>query len=173
MKKFARVAAGLMVGALVFFMFSVLAFGQAQTGTLRGTVTDPNGQVVAGATVTAKQQTTGATTPTTTNGEGEFVLPTVARGAYPVRVESTAGFRKKVMTDVSVPMGQVTDLPVALAVGSPAETVTVSSTGEELVTKDQAQISTTFETRHGEELLSNAADGNFVALSLVGPRGGN
>ncbi len=169
MKKFARVAAGLMVGALVFFMFSVLAFGQAQTGTLRGTVTDPNGQVVAGATVTAKQQTTGATTPTTTNGDGQFVLPNLAPGAYTVTVESTAGFSKKVITDVSVPIGQVTDLPVALAVGSPAETVTVSSTGEELITKDQAQISTTFETRKVEELPSNGAGGGLDTLALLAP----
>ena len=169
MKSFTRVAAGLMVGALVFFAFSVLAFGQAQTGTLRGTVTDPNGQIVAGATVTAKHQGTGATTPTTTNGDGQFVLPNLAPGAYTVTVESTAGFSKKVVTDVSVPIGQVTDLPVAMAVGTPAETVTVSSTGEELITKDQAQISTTFETRKIEELPSNGAGSGLDTLALLAP----
>jgi outer membrane receptor protein involved in Fe transport len=158
-----------MVGALVFFTFSVLAFGQAQTGTLRGTVTDPNGQVVAGATVTVKHQGTGASTPTTTNGDGQFVLPNLAPGAYTVTVESTAGFSKKVVTDVSVPIGQVTDLPVAMAVGTPAETVTVSSTGEELITKDQAQISTTFETRKIEELPSNGAGGGLDTLALLAP----
>jgi len=47
---------------------SLAAFGQATTGTLRGTITDPNGGVVAGATVTAKNQNTGNTSPTTTNG---------------------------------------------------------------------------------------------------------
>ncbi|MDX6497134.1 MAG: hypothetical protein QOG23_394 [Blastocatellia bacterium] len=169
MKSFTRVAAGLMVGALVFFTFSVLAFGQAQTGTLRGTVTDPNGQVVAGATVTAKHQGTGASTPTTTNGDGQFVLPNLAPGAYTVTAESTAGFSKKVVTDVSVPIGQVTDLPIAMAVGTPAETVTVSSTGEELITKDQAQISTTFETRKIEELPSNGAGGGLDTLALLAP----
>jgi hypothetical protein len=146
-----------------------LAFGQAQTGTLRGTVTDPNGQVVAGATVTAKHQGTGASTPTTTNGDGQFVLPNLAPGAYTVTVESTAGFSKKVVTDVSVPIGQVTDLPIAMAVGTPAETVTVSSTGEELITKDQAQISTTFETRKIEELPSNGAGGGLDTLALLAP----
>src|SRR5712672_4570263 len=100
MKKFARVAAGLMVGALVFFMFSVLAFGQAQTGTLRGTVTDPNGGVVAGATVTAKNAATCANTPTTTNGEGSYVIPNLLPGKYSVTVEQT-GFSKKAVTDVT------------------------------------------------------------------------
>src|SRR5712672_1213866 len=94
MKSFARVAAGLMVGALVFFMFSALAFGQAQTGTLRGTVTDPNGGVVAGATVTAKNQSTGFSSPATTNGDGQYVIPNLAPGKYTVTVESTAGFKK-------------------------------------------------------------------------------
>src|SRR5438309_11627856 len=121
MKKFGRVAAGLMVGALVFFMFSVLAFGQAQTGTLRGTVTDPNGQVVAGATVSAKNQSTGFTTPSTTNGDGQYVLPNLPPGKYTVTVEATAGFSKKAVTDVNVPIGQVTDLPITVAIGAASE----------------------------------------------------
>jgi outer membrane receptor protein involved in Fe transport len=169
MKKFARVAAGLVVGALVFFMFSVLAFGQAQTGTLRGTVTDPNGQVVAGATVTAKNQSTGFSTPATTNGDGQYVLQNLAPGKYTVTVEATAGFSKKAVTDVNVPIGQVTDLPISLAIGGATEVVTVSSTGQELITKDQAQISTTFETRKIEELPSNGAGGGLDTLALLAP----
>jgi outer membrane receptor protein involved in Fe transport len=169
MKKFARVAAGLMVGALVFFMFSVLAFGQAQTGTLRGTVTDPNGQVVAGATVSAKNQSTGFTSPSTTNSDGQYVLSNLPPGKYTVTVEATAGFSKKAVTDVNVPIGQVTDLPITVAIGAATETVTVSSTGEELITKDQAQISTTFETRKIEELPSNGAGGGLDTLALLAP----
>src|SRR6266498_395140 len=153
MKDFARTATGLIVGAVVFFAFSVLAFGQAQTGTLRGTVTDPNGGVVAGATVTAKNSATSASSPATTNGEGIYVIPNLVPGKYSVTVAQT-GFSKKAITDVTVSLGTVTDLPIALAVGAPSETVTVTSTGEELVTKDQAQISTTFETRKIEELPS-------------------
>jgi hypothetical protein len=168
MKSFARIAAVTTLGALVFFMFSVLAFGQAQTGTLRGTVTDPNGGVVAGATVTAKNAATGANTPTTTNGEGSFVIPNLVPGKYSVTVEQT-GFSKKAITDVTVGLGVVTNLPVTLAVGTPSEVVTVSSTGEELINKDQAQISTTFETRKIEELPSNGAAGGLDTLALLAP----
>ncbi len=168
MKNFARIAAATTLGALVFFMFSVLAYGQAQTGTLRGTVTDPNGGVVAGATVTAKNGATGATTPTTTNGEGQFQISNLVPGTYSVTVEQ-AGFSKKTTTDVTVGLGTITDLSVALAVGTPAETVTVTSTGEELVTKDQAQISTTFESRKIEDLPSNGAGGGIDTLALLAP----
>jgi outer membrane receptor protein involved in Fe transport len=169
MKKFTRVAAGLLVGGLVFFMFSALAFGQAQTGTLRGTVTDPNGGVVAGATVTAKNQSTGFSSPATTNGDGQYVIPNLAPGKYTVTVESTAGFKKAAVTDVTVTIGTTSDLSVALTIGAPAETVTVSSTGEELITKDQAQISTSFSTRKVEELPSNGAGGGLDTLALLAP----
>jgi hypothetical protein len=148
---------------------SLAAFGQATTGTLRGTVTDPNGGVVAGAAVTAKNQSTGNTTPTTTNSEGGFVLSNLQPGAYTVTVEPTAGFSKKSVTDVNVPIGTTTDLPIALSVGSPTEIVTVTSTGEEVITRDQAQISTTFETRKIEDLPSNGAGGGLDTLALLAP----
>jgi outer membrane receptor protein involved in Fe transport len=168
MKSFVRIAAATTLGALVFFMFSVLAYGQAQTGTLRGTVTDPNGGVVAGATVTAKNSATGASTPTTTNGEGTYVISNLVPGKYSVTVEQ-AGFSKKAVTDVTVSLGTVTDLTVALAVGTPSETVTITSTGEELITKDQTQISTTFETRKIEDLPSNGAGSGIDTLALLAP----
>jgi len=148
---------------------SLTAFGQATTGTLRGTVTDPNGGVVAGATVTARNQNTSNTSPTTTNSEGGYVLSNLQPGAYTVTVEATSGFTKKVITDVNVPIGTTTDLPIALSVGAPTEVVTVTSTGEEVITRDQAQISTTFETRKIEDLPSNGAGGGIDTLALLAP----
>jgi hypothetical protein len=125
--------------------------------------------VVSGATVTAKNQSTGNTTPTTTNSEGGYVLSNLSPGVYTVTVEATSGFSKKAITDVNVPIGTTTDLPIALAVGSPSEIVTVTSTGEEVITRDQAQISTTFETRKIEDLPSNGAGGGLDTLALLSP----
>src|SRR5438874_3529078 len=114
MKSFARAAAVTTLGALVFFMFSIVAFGQAQTGTLRGTVTDPNGGVVAGVTITAKNQTTGITSASvTTNSDGVFSIPNLVPGPYTVTAEQT-GFSKKVITGVTVALGSVSDIPVAM-----------------------------------------------------------
>src|SRR6266404_7893003 len=107
MKDFAKTATGLIIGAVVFFAFSVLAFGQAQTGTLRGTVTDPNGGVVAGATVSAKNQSSGVTSANfQTNGEGVYVITNLVPGKYTVTVEQ-AGFKKKSVVDVDVTLGAV------------------------------------------------------------------
>src|SRR6266516_5091247 len=158
----------LAIAALVLAS-SLPAFAQATTGTLRGTVTDPNGGVVAGATVTARNQSTNNSSPATTNGEGDFVISNLAPGAYTVTVEAISGFSKKVVTDVNVPIGTTTDLSIALADGSPNETVTVTSTGEEIITRDQAQISTTFESRKIEDLPSNGAGGGLDTLALLAP----
>jgi len=160
----------LAIAILALVLISGLsAFGQVTKGTVRGTVTDPNGGVVGGATVTALNQNTGATTQTATSAEGIYVLPELAPGQYTVTVETTAGFSKKAVKDVTVSLGQSTDLPIALAVGSPTEVVTVTSNGEELITRDQSQVSTTIETRKIEDLPSNAAGSGLDTLALLAP----
>lgn len=164
-----KIAAGLTFGAVVFFAFSVLAFGQQQTGTLRGTVSDPNGQVVAGATITAKNQASGVTSSTLqTSDDGTFVITNLTPGKYNLTVEQS-GFKKKSVVDITVSLGAVAEVNVALEVGAPSEVVTVTSTGEELVTKDQTQISTTFETRKIEDLPSNGAGSGIDTLALLAP----
>lgn len=168
-----RVGSALMlvlaVSALVL-VSSLSVFAQATTGNLRGTVTDPNGEVVAGATVTAKNQGTGVASSTTTSGEGAYAISNLVPGQYSITVEATSGFSKKVITDVAVGVGQITTVPVALAVGSPSEVVTVTSAGEELTLKrDESQISATFEARKVAELPSNAAGGGIDTLALLAP----
>ncbi|HYW74460.1 MAG TPA: carboxypeptidase-like regulatory domain-containing protein, partial [Pyrinomonadaceae bacterium] len=168
MKNFAKIA----VWALTIFAFLALgaaAFGQVQTGTLRGTITDPNGGVVAGATVTARNQTSGVTGASVqTNDQGNFSFTNLVPGKYTLSVEQS-GFKKKSVVDVDVSLGAIVDLPVALEVGAMTEQVTVTSTGEELVNRDQAQISTHFETRKIEELPSNGAGGGLDTLALLAP----
>jgi hypothetical protein len=157
----------LAVTALVL-VSSISAFAQATTGTLRGTVVDPNGGVVAAATVTAKNEGTGVTSPSTTNDEGVYSIPNLIPGTYTVTAESS-GFSKKVVTDVKVSLGDVTGLDIALAVGAPTETVTITSSGEEVINREQSQISTTFETRKIQDLPSNGAGGGLDTLALLAP----
>ncbi len=149
---------------------SLPVLAQATTGTLRGTLTDPNGQPVAGASVTAKNQGTGVESGTfTTSDQGIYVFSNLVPGTYMVTVESTAGFSKKIVTAVNVGLGQVTDLPISLTIGSPTEVVTVTSSGEEVINRDQSQIASIFETRKIEELPSNGAGNGLDTLALLAP----
>jgi outer membrane receptor protein involved in Fe transport len=148
---------------------AVPAMAQATTGTLRGTVTDPNGGVIAGATVTAKNEGTGTTTPAvTTTGEGTFEFANLPPGNYTVTVEA-AGFKRSVSTGVGVKIGIVNPFAVVLAAGNVSETVTVVANTEEVVQREQSQISTTVDTRRVEELPSNAAAGGLDTLALLAP----
>jgi outer membrane receptor protein involved in Fe transport len=132
-------------------------------------VTDTNGGVVAGATVTVKNDATGSTTPPlTTNDEGSFDVSALQPGAYTVTVEGT-GFKRSVSTGVIVKIGIVNPLAVVLEAGNVAETVTVTANTEEIVQRDQAQISTTIDARKIQDLPSNGAGGGLDTLALLAP----
>ncbi len=95
---------------------SLSALGQA-TGSLSGTVTDPKGAVVAGATVVLKNATTNQEFTAETTGEGTFIVPTLGSGVY-VATISAAGFKQAVVTDIKVDVGKPSSVIIALEVGS-------------------------------------------------------
>jgi len=150
------------------FLFSAPVMAQATTGTLSGTVVDPNGQVVTGATVTVKSEATGTEVTSTTNSEGAFVLSSLLPGKYTVTVVPTGGFSTKAVKGVDVRLGTETEIKVELAIGTPTETVTITANTEEIV-QTNSQISSSFETRKVEDLPSNAAGSGLDTLALLAP----
>jgi len=152
----------------MLFVFSEPVMAQATTGTLRGTVVDPNGAAVAGATVVVKNEGTGVEQTTNATDQGQFTVPSLPPGKYTVSVSTPAGFSTKQVTGVDVRIGTDTDIRVELAVGTPTETVTVTGNTEEIV-QTNSQVSASFETRKVEELPSNAAGGGLDTLALLAP----
>src|SRR5712692_1412941 len=84
---------------LVILLFSSVAFAQAGTATVRGTVTDPQGNVVSGATVTLINPATTASRTAATSDSGVYSFELVSPGDYRVEVEAR-GFKKAVITNV-------------------------------------------------------------------------
>src|SRR5215831_11614226 len=82
---------GSVVFALVLIatalFFSVSAFAQGTTGTLRGQVLDPAGAAVANAQVTATNKETGVSTKIVTTSAGTYSFPSILPGKYSVIVE--------------------------------------------------------------------------------------
>ena len=77
---------------LLSLCLSVLqGMAQTVTGTIRGTITDPSGAIVSGATVTATNTASSVATVTRTNGTGEYSIRFLQIGQYTVTV-SAAGF---------------------------------------------------------------------------------
>src|SRR2546425_156270 len=115
--------ASILVALMVACFASVSVMAQATTGTLRGTVTDAQGGVIAGATVTVKNEATGVVSPSsTTTGEGTFDVAALIPGSYTVTIEAT-GFKRSVSTGVPVKIGIVNPFAVALEAGNVSETV--------------------------------------------------
>ena len=78
---------GRSLGFIAAFMFAAtLAFGQVGNGTITGTVTDPAGAVVAGATVEAKNTETGVVFPGASTNAGNYTISDLPVGTYTVTV---------------------------------------------------------------------------------------
>src|SRR4030095_1010923 len=79
----------------IVFVFSAPVMAQATTGTLKGSVVDPNGAAVAGGTVDVKNEATGVEQTTTATGDGFFTVTSLPPGKYTVTVSTPAGFSTK------------------------------------------------------------------------------
>src|SRR5262245_62816496 len=128
--------------ALIAFamLTSVIAFGQV-TSSLSGAVTDPNGAVVAGATVTVKNAASGSEFKAVTSNQGTYNVPSLSAGKYIV-VVTASGFKSATAQDIEIDAGTPAAVNVTLEVGQANETVVVQG-GSEMVQTQTANVSTT------------------------------
>lgn len=111
--------------ALAVFAFAVSVFAQIQSGRIVGTVTDPNGGVVANAKVEITNTGTNEAQMVTTNGAGDYTLTPVNPGVYRV-VITVPGFARAEITSLEVIVGQSARADVALRIGEASTTVEVA-----------------------------------------------
>src|SRR5215472_6192813 len=83
----------------------IAAFAQAPAGNIAGTVSDPSGAMIGGATVTAVSQAEGARRSVTSGDQGYFLISTVQPGQYKVTIEAS-GFAPVEVASVVVEVGQ-------------------------------------------------------------------
>ncbi len=112
------------------------------TTNLSGTVVDPEGKVISGATVTATNTGNGTSRRVTTGDDGAYTFNQLSPGRYSVRAEAK-GFKVSVQENVELVVRTPANLPFVLEVGSVSETVTVSG-GETLINRTDATIGNAF-----------------------------
>ncbi len=111
-----------------------LAFAQGTvTATLSGTVVDPSGGVIPGATITVKNNATAAVSNAVSGTDGLFTIPALEPGAYTVTVTLT-GFKTAVLNDVRLNAGVPANIKATLQLGELSETVVVEAATEVLQT---------------------------------------
>jgi hypothetical protein len=148
---------------LLSLLLSLLAaglFAQGTTSRVVGTVQDPTGAAVVGATVRLVNEGTNATFTGLTSDTGTYAFEAVQSGIYRVEVEA-AGFRKFASRGNQVAIGQPTTVNVNLEVGALAEEVTVTGTAEAVQTSTSGNYGNLFQ---GDVIRS---------LPIVGNRGRN
>src|SRR6266446_6451280 len=109
--------------AAVFLLGAGFARAQETRGNISGTVADPQGGVIAGATVTVTSLDTRVTTPVKTNNNGYYLASLLIPGRYQVTVEA-AGFKRSVRSGLLLAVGQKMDLDMKLEVGAVSDSVT-------------------------------------------------
>jgi hypothetical protein len=155
---------------LLFALMGVFSpsFGQANKGTISGTVTDQAGAVVAGATVEATNTATGEKGTATTSDNGSYTISNLTPGLYDVTVTS-AGFATATAkgTQVSVSFNTTQDLALAPQGAEATVVITNSDAQTQINTTDQ-QLSTLLDNRKIVDLPLLNRDPNSLILLAPG-----
>jgi len=156
--------------ALVLLLVLLAALpGYAQvdyaTATLKGTVVDPQGAAIAGATVTATNLSTGISKTVTTSGDGSYRVPALTPGIYRITVDAQ-GFSKEVARGIELTVGQSQVYDAHLKVGTASETVEVSADSVPLIQTEQTQQANTI-NENQVEMLPNLTHSITQAVYTV------
>src|SRR5688572_9950742 len=150
--------------ALLIFLFVSVASAQEFRGTIAGTVTDPNGAAVPGASVTVKNIETNVTSTVTTNDEGAYTVPLLQPGSYTISATGS-GFKTSTIENVTVRVDDRLTIDVQLQVGAAAEVNIVANS--DVIEQGSVTTGTLVTQRQIEELP--LAEGAPYTLATQAP----
>ena|SRR5215469_3131275 len=159
-------SAGFVVALLAAMcVFTNAAWSQEVTASIVGTVTDPTGAPINGASVVATDTARGTVWSTKTNETGSYNLTRIPVGNYKLEVSST-GFQKAVYPPFTLVLNQTARLDVSMKVGQVTETVEVTGAAPVLQT-ETTQVNTVLDSTTNDRLP--LATRNYVQLTLLSP----
>ena len=163
-----KTAVRLMAAAFALLIsVSWSANAQSTSGVISGTVTDPQGAVIAGASVSARNVGTNESRSTTADGEGRYRFPNLPIGNYEVTIQAQ-GFAKYVRTGVELLLNQEAVVNAPLKTTTVEEVVTINENAS-LLNTTNAEVSTRFDSKRLSELpLATNRNVFNVALSAAG-----
>ena len=138
------------VTIMILSLVPTMSFGQVTTGTIFGTVTDPQGAAIANATVTVTDIAKGTTDTATTNGSGNYTVTHLIPDAYSVKIEAP-GFQTYEQKGITVVADASERVDAQVQVGSASQTVEVTSEAPQLQTEN-ADVGVTYNQRYVENL---------------------
>jgi hypothetical protein len=164
----ARAISFLSVSLGVFLLFAAAAIparAQSTSGNIAGTVYDPTGATISGASVSAQNNATGVSRSTVSTSAGQYRISNLPVGVYTVHV-STPGFAATEVTNVSVVLNETVTTNVNLALERTSTRVEVSTAPPSIDTTT-AQVQTTFEAKQSEDVTIASGTSGVINLSLL------
>ncbi len=150
---------------LVMLLAGLSVNAQQITGSIRGTVVDPSGAVVQGASVSAKQTETGLTRATISGHDGVYVLLELPVGHYQLQVEAKS-FQKYVQEGITLNVNETASVPIHLVVGSESQQVQVTADAQII----QETVTSLGKVVSEREILDLPLNGrNFAQLGTLQP----
>ncbi|PYR57010.1 MAG: hypothetical protein DMF85_14895 [Acidobacteria bacterium] len=137
--------------------FSASGFAQSFLGTIRGTITDPQGQVVPNAAVLITDESTGVPRALETDAQGRYEAPDVRPGTYRLQV-ITQNFKKFERTGILVRASGTALVDVRLELGSVNEAVVVTGDALNNITLDNPAIARGFDEQQLHDLPRDSRD---------------
>jgi len=165
--RFRQLSFGIFSIVAALLIFESICVGQGgTTGSIAGTVTDPNKAFVAGATVLVTDNATKQEFTAVTNDEGYFRIPTLSTGVYTATITGQ-GFKKAVVTDIKVNVATPSTIAVQMELGAPSEQITVVGGGE-LLRTENANVGTTLTGRQITDIPTASRDALDLVLAMPG-----
>ncbi|MDE3179686.1 MAG: TonB-dependent receptor [Acidobacteriota bacterium] len=137
-------------------LWSLPAYAQFRAG-IQGTVTDPTGAAIQGASVTVINNETNISRATVTSASGVYAIDGLTPGNYSIKVEKT-GFKVKVLSNVIVASEGMQATNVQLELGAVAQSVTVTAPVTNAIDTETATMSGTISSREIQVLPSFGRD---------------
>ncbi|HEU4434278.1 MAG TPA: carboxypeptidase-like regulatory domain-containing protein [Pyrinomonadaceae bacterium] len=151
---------------IALMLVATISYAQSGGSTVRGTVKDPNGNLVSGANVTLTNPGKNFTRTQTTNEDGAYVFTAIPPGTYKLEV-TAPGFKTASASGLEALVDTPIVRDVQLEIGAVSETVDVTSAAESAINTSDASLGNSFERKRINELPLNA--NNVVGLLSLQP----
>src|SRR3984885_13177677 len=142
-----------------FFFFSSYLHAQYDNGSLVGTIRDKSGAGIPNAVVTITNNATAVATKAATNAEGDYEVPSLPVGVYPIAANSP-GFTDAVANNITVSVGGRQRIDLTLNVGATTTTVEVSDVALQIraETSERGQVITNYQSEAFPLVTRNYSD---------------
>ncbi|MGI8919818.1 MAG: carboxypeptidase regulatory-like domain-containing protein [Pyrinomonadaceae bacterium] len=164
----------LKAASLIFFLIVAVALAivpasaQTDQGRIVGSVRDPNGALVPGASVVVKNDRTGEERSATTNAEGVYIIPALRASEYTVKVDAP-NFATTTVTGVQINVGQEQSLDVTVSPTGVSESIdVVAGASEAAIDAGSARIGATVDQREVVGLPLNGRQLSQLYLQAPG-----